>query len=408
MKALENAKAMRTEELKEKIASSGLREYGVFPEPLTEKWENLRVDNGGALSGVAAGLNNSDTDHLLLGLLREEPERIFDGMEIAALALGVQEKILFLPEDETDLAAELKEKAQARGIEIRNEFINVREYAAYAVHHIVAMLQLSEVLEGAYAPAVYLGIPQENAKEGAESGLRKIPYGTGIADLVKFDGAKAVVIGSRLYTPEAAAALAIDEKFAPGSGAVRILGEKTCIVQECEKNLMESRKNGCGKCTFCREGLNQICFHIQDITSGKGKKEALPMIREIGEAMSFSCACSVGTVGADFTLDALDGFESEFDAHIRRHKCPAGVCTCFMTIYIDPQACEGCEECADVCPQDCIEGKAGYIHMIDEFDCTKCGKCIEVCENDAVISTTGRVPKLPTRLTKCGKFKKRH
>lgn len=46
--------------------------------------------------------------------------------------------------------------------------------------------------------------------------------------------------------------------------------------------------------------------------------------------------------------------------------------------------------------------------MIDEFECTKCGKCISACENDAIIQTNGRLPKLPTRLTKCGKFKKRH
>ena len=78
-----------------------------------------------------------------------------------------------------------------------------------------------------------------------------------------------------------------------------------------------------------------------------------------------------------------------------------------MSIYIDPNACTGCEECADVCPADAIEGKSGFIHMIDEFECTKCGKCIAACEEEAIIQTDGRLPKLPTRLTKVGKFKKR-
>ena len=76
-------------------------------------------------------------------------------------------------------------------------------------------------------------------------------------------------------------------------------------------------------------------------------------------------------------------------------------------MYLDPSKSQGGEKCADVSPADCIEGKSGFIHMIDEFDCTKCGKCIEACEYDAVIQTTGRVPKLPIRLTKVGKFKKR-
>ena len=45
------------------------------------------------------------------------------------------------------------------------------------------------------------------------------------------------------------------------------------------------------------------------------------------------------------------------------------------------------------------------IHMIDSFECTKCGKCIEACDEDAIIQTSGRVPKLPSRLIKCGKFR---
>ena len=60
----------------------------------------------------------------------------------------------------------------------------------------------------------------------------------------------------------------------------------------------------------------------------------------------------------------------------------------------------------DVCPAECIEGKPNFIHMIDEFDCTKCGKCIEVCEEEAIVKTAGKLPKLPNRLIKVGKFKK--
>ena len=81
------------------------------------------------------------------------------------------------------------------------------------------------------------------------------------------------------------------------------------------------------------------------------------------------------------------------------------MCSAFTSIYIDPSLCQGCEDCVDVCPEDCIEGKAGYIHMIDDFDCTKCGKCIDACDYDAIVRSSGRVPKLPSRLTKCGKFR---
>ena len=147
---------------------------------------------------------------------------------------------------------------------------------------------------------------------------------------------------------------------------------------------------------------------VKEITEGQGKKEFTDMMEEIGEAMTFSTPCTMGQTASDFAMGSLKYFAGEYEDHIKKKKCANNVCSAFMSIYIDPDLCEGCEECADVCPADAIEGKSGYIHMIDEFECTKCGKCISACENDAIIQTNGRLPKLPTRLTKCGKFKKRH
>lgn len=398
MSALEMAKTMSVEAVIEKIASADIREYGVYNEPLATKWERIHKEDTKNLI-VAAGINNSDSEKILLGFVNDKLPQILEGIGIAAYVLGAPQMCLLLPEDETELAAAIQETAAAYGVQIENTFINANAYKAHALHHVETMLAVAEVVEGTYVPGAYVSVNG--------SALVKAAFGTKLADLVDLEGAKAVEIGHGLFTATAAAEMVIDADTKLGNGVINVLGSDKCLMQEAEARLLAARKTSCGKCTFCREGLNQIYGHISDITSGKGAKEALPMIREIGEAMAFSCNCSVGTVGADFTLGALEGFSSEFDAHIKKRTCPAGVCTCFTTIYIDPNLCEGCEECADVCPADCIEGKSGYIHMIDEFDCTKCGKCIEACENEAVIQTSGRVPKLPTRLTKCGKFKKR-
>ncbi|MFQ7549038.1 MAG: 4Fe-4S dicluster domain-containing protein [Blautia marasmi] len=75
-------------------------------------------------------------------------------------------------------------------------------------------------------------------------------------------------------------------------------------------------------------------------------------------------------------------------------------------MYIDPQKCMGCGKCQETCEGSYIEGLNGYIHMIEDTDCTKCGKCIGACPESAIISTTGRVPGLPDRLTKVGRFKR--
>ena len=402
MSALEHAKAAGVKAAIEKIASLGIREYGVFSEDLAGKWKRILGEGQHELK-LAAALNNSDTRRVFLELLKSDADKVFEGMQAAGYVLGAGELVLYLPKEEEELKKELESRAKTYGIRIENAFVNVREWQGHGLHHIATMAEVADAFLDSYQPGTYLAVCQ-----GAETGeLKRIPYGTKLNEIAELDKAKAVEIGTKLYTVSEAEECIIDEGLNTGDGVVTVIPESSCLMQEAEKRLLISRKNGCGKCTFCREGLNQLYGHMTDITSGKGKKEGLDMMKEIGEAMRFSCGCSVGTVGADFTLGAMEGFMSEFDAHIKKRNCPAGVCTCFMTIYIDPNICEGCEECADVCPEECIEGKAGYIHMIDDFDCTKCGKCIEACEYDAVVQTTGRVPKLPSRLVKCGKFKKR-
>ena len=112
----------------------------------------------------------------------------------------------------------------------------------------------------------------------------------------------------------------------------------------------------------------------------------------------------MGEVSSKIALSAVNLFPDIYEAHIKKKKCD--ICFSAETIYVDPKLCSGCGECMDVCPLDCIEGRPKYIHMIDDMTCNKCGKCIEVCEEQAIVKTGGKVPKLPNRLTKVGRFKK--
>jgi ferredoxin len=240
---------------------------------------------------------------------------------------------------------------------------------------------------------------------GKTGQLRKVTYGTKVADLVGESDVKAVAIGTKLFD-RSVLDLAIEEDTQIGNGVITLYDSGCCMIHEAEQVLLEERRKCCGRCTFCREGLVQLHTMTKEITEGKGKREYPELMAEIGEAMTFSTACSLGQTASDFTLGTLNNFAAEYDEHIKKKKCANNVCAAFMSIYIDPNVCTGCGECVDVCPADAIEGRDGFIHMIDEFACTKCGKCASVCEADAVIQTTGRVPKLPNRLTKCGKFRK--
>ena len=234
--------------------------------------------------------------------------------------------------------------------------------------------------------------------------LKKVACNTKIAELTDLNSAKALQIGYEYYTAEEAEELTV---ASAENGVIRVLSEKDCIVTETEKRLTASRKQSCGKCVFCREGLLQLQYMQKEVKDGKGKAEFIDMTKEIGEAMTYSTPCSMGQNSSRIALTAVEKFAGEYEAHIKKKNCPAGVCFSTETIYIDPKLCDGCGECMDVCPKDCIEGKSGYIHMIDEFDCDGCGKCMGVCEVEAIIKTSGKVPKLPNRLTKVGRFKKR-
>ena len=395
---------LNIEEIIAKVKAANLKEFGVYHEDLADKWAAI-LANAGDWEGemiVAAGLNNNDTDRALLAILKEDAEKVIDGLVVAAQVLGAKEKVLYVPESETELAAALADACAAKDVVVKAEFINARAYRGKALHHIETMKALAEVVEGTYEAGTLMAVK----KAGKVGELTKVAFGTKVADLVgDTEDVKGVVIGSKLYDA-AALEMVIDENTNVGNGVITVIAKTDCIIDQAEKLLTVERENGCGKCTFCREGLNQLYAITKEITVGQGKAVGLDMMKEIGEAMAFSTLCSVGQTAAEFTLGSMEYFENEYTDHIKKKKCTTNVCSAFMSIYIDPNTCTGCEDCTDVCPVDAIEGKSGFIHMIDEFECTKCGKCIAACEEEAIIQTTGRVPKLPTRLTKVGKFKK--
>ncbi len=397
MSAFENAKAMSSSDVLNKIRESGFCEYGLFSQPLFDRLEGAKEESLEEQKelGVAVAINNADTDHALLEILREDPEKVMEGISIAAYALETDKKSLYIPEDETELFESLKETAEKYGVTLVSGIVNVRASKGSALIHIVTAKNLADLFDDCYENGVYVSVNGEK--------LKIVSADAKISDLIDTDDVKALYFGYEYHLPE-------DAEMSVKSvtdGTVKVLTSKDCIVRDCRNNLLASRKTSCGKCVFCREGLIQLEHMQKEITEGRGKAEFMALTKEIGEAMCFSTPCSMGENSAKAALSATQLFSKEYDEHIKKKNCPAGACSSFVLIYIDPTLCTGCGECVDVCPKDCIEGKAKYIHMIDDFDCTKCGKCMEVCDEDAIVRTTGKPPKLPNRLTKVGKFKKR-
>ena len=385
---------LTSEEVRKAISESGLREYGLGRQLLSDRIAAAvsTSQEDGCSCGVVCALYNSDTRGVLLPLLKDDPEKILKGISYAAISVESDEAFLYLPECADELASAVSELCEKYNITIERGIVDVRARQNCLMMHVATAADLADCFAGDYQPGIYVSV------DGAAP--VKADAGTPVGELVDVNGAQALIAGMRILPPDAQLTL---EEAAPDDGYLHAVGGSECIVQAVSAQLAASGKQSCGKCVFCREGLIQLQYMHKEMTSGRGKQEHLDLIKEIGEGMCVSTPCTMGQQSALIALTALDKFESVYKAHIKKN---CSVCFSKEVIYIDPKLCKGCEECADVCPKGCIEGKAKFIHMIDDFDCDLCGKCIEACEYDAVIRTTGKVPKLPNKLTKVGKFKR--
>ena len=393
MSTLLETKTMDKTEILEKIAALDIREAGLCGGKLADRLKECAET--GADTGVAAALNNADTDYVLLEVLKNDPEKVLEGISIAAQALGTDDKTLYVPESETALADSLANLAAKYGVTVKAEFLDIRANEKKLLMHVVTAADLADGFRGNYTPGVYVSV------NGGP--VTKVAYGTRIAELADVSNAKALILGYQVHKPEAAG-LAVEEAGI-ANGVVKVLTTHDCVVAETEKRVMASRKQSCGKCVFCREGLIQLQYMQKEITEGRGKADYVELTKEIGEAMCFSTPCTMGQTSAKIALTAMEGFAGEYEVHIKKKRCPSAVCTKLVNIYINPKRCVGCGACVDSCPHGCIEGQPGYIHMLDDYDCTKCGVCAEACPNGAIVLTTGRVPKVPFRMTKVGRFR---
>lgn len=339
---------------------------------------------------IICAFPNSDTELVLKEAIIKYANEIVNGLYKLSEFLMVQEKTIIMPDQKSANAFSNFEG----NVEVQ-EFIRVRDYSNCLFVHPVTMLNISRILDGK-EPIALLQIDKYPLKE--------VKLDVRLDALINVDDLKGVIINHTFYdTSIFTKTIAEIENL--GNGYIDVIKNTDCIVQKVTEEELNLRKRSCGICTFCREGLYQIHTVLQGMDKPGTKVEDLNLLQEIGEAMNVSCMCSVGEVAASSLLSAKKYFAKELESHCGRGSCPTNICKGFMNIYIDPHKCEGCGDCIDVCPKNCIDGKPRFISMIDDMDCDKCGKCLNVCENKAIIFTSNRVPKLPTKLTRVGKFR---
>lgn len=411
MNALEQAEKEGAEATLAKIKESGLREYGLSREKIWCKIQRIAGTGGGRKLKIAAALDNQDMEHMLLRIAGEHPRKVLLGLGILAFLLNTEEMFFFVPEDEKgyQVKKKLEQEAEALSlkVKIKTGIVDAMDFRDSYISHVETLAALYDVVKGCWKAETLVCVKLVTAEGVRYLEPVSVPFGTRISDLLSDKGfeVKAAMIGNEMKDRDGLEK-SITEDLPLGSGVIAVFDTSCCMIAEAEKELMRYREAGCGRCTFCREGLEQLYARVHDITNGKGEWDCLGMMKEIGETMRFSSCCSIGRTGAEFTLGTMKYMENEYEDHIKKKRCTKGCCPAFMNQYIDPQKCSGCGDCIPACPWNCIEGLPGYIHMIEDMDCRKCGRCMEACRDNAVVKTTGSIPHLPDRLIRAGRFKR--
>jgi NADH:ubiquinone oxidoreductase subunit F (NADH-binding) len=180
--------------------------------------------------------------------------------------------------------------------------------------------------------------------EGAvkNAGLVEVPFGISLRELVYEIGGgvrgdrplKALQAGgaSRGCIPPSMLDLAIDTEdrdgatIAIGTGGIIVLDDAACMVDMAQFLVGFFLEESCGKCVPCREGTKQMHGILTRICEGRGAAADLGLLERLARTVKSAAVCGMGSMAPSAVLTTLAHFRDEFESHVRRAPCAAGVC----------------------------------------------------------------------------------
>jgi NADH:ubiquinone oxidoreductase subunit F (NADH-binding)/Pyruvate/2-oxoacid:ferredoxin oxidoreductase delta subunit len=170
-----------------------------------------------------------------------------------------------------------------------------------------------------------------------------------------------------------------------GSGGMIVADETTCMVEFAKYFMQFACDESCGKCPPCRIGSTRMLEVLDRIAAGEGQPADLAEVRRLARGMEDGSLCALGQLAPAPVMSTIRHFEAEYLAHIKEKRCPAGKCRALITFEIVADLCPGCMVCGRNCPSNAITGAKREPHTIDPDACERCGLCVEVCKFDAII-----------------------
>src|SRR5215472_55802 len=111
-----------------------------------------------------------------------------------------------------------------------------------------------------------------------------------------------------------------------GSGGMIVMDESSCMVDVAKYFMEFCMTESCGKCVPCRVGTYQMHRILSAITNMTATENDLKTLEELCDLVKHTSLCGLGQSSPNPVLSTLRYFLAEYKAHVREHRCPAGVC----------------------------------------------------------------------------------
>lgn len=190
----------------------------------------------------------------------------------------------------------------------------------------------------------------------------------------------------------------------PDASEIAELKAGVCPVGWAKRCIEIAHRENCGQSVMCRDGLTQLSMIVNDIVSGNGQGDDIPLVKELCQVIAGTGGCELAEKTAKNVLASLEQYPDEWEQHCRRKRCAALVCKAYYSVYCAPDKCRGCTKCMEVCPAGAISGGADLICVVDSEKCIRCGKCFEVCPHEARGKYGAVKPRLPEAPIPVGSF----
>ena len=352
------------------ISASGLKGRGGAGFPTAVKWNfaaAAKADRKYIICNADEGEPGTFKDRVIL---QEYPDLVFEGMTIAARAIGASEGILFLRGEYTYLRADLEtvlahrreRKLLGKNALGRDLDFDIRIFmgaGAYVCGEETALIECLEGFRGeprnrppfpvntgfldrpsvvnnvetlAWAACIlgkgaewFRSVGTEKSTghkifsvsgDCAKPGVYELPMGITVAQLLKEvggEGAKAVQIGgaSGLCVPASEFERTIAFEDIPTGGSVIVFGPQRDMLRVLENFLAFFVDESCGQCTPCRCGNPKLLEGVRRLQEGTCSMAHLNELCALGETMQIASKCGLGQSSPNAFLSVVKHFRDE-------------------------------------------------------------------------------------------------